>query len=108
MAHGVIVRASARRAARTLGPARGASAVARAASEGSDTGAKAAAVAVPAAALAGSAALLASRALDAPLESYLTTVGVPVISALNPPAWVEHWFHAINMSVVLFAMGGYG
>ena len=58
--------------------------------------------------LAASAALVGSHALVDPLTSYFNAVGVPVINFLSPPEFVIHWFHAINMSVVLFAMGGYG
>lgn len=42
------------------------------------------------------------------ITAYFNAIGVPVINFLNPPEFVIHWFHAINMSVVLFAMGGYG
>jgi len=63
---------------------------------------------VPAAAIAASAALVHTHVLVDPLTAYFNTIGVPVIEFLNPPEWVIHWFHALNMATVLFAMGGYG
>lgn len=32
----------------------------------------------------------------------------PLLKGLNLPPFILHWFHALNMGVVLFAMGGYG
>lgn len=62
----------------------------------------------PAAAIAASAALIHTHVLVDPLTAYFNTIGVPVINFLNPPEWVIHWFHGLNMATVLFAMGGYG
>merc|ERR1712127_746033 len=32
----------------------------------------------------------------------------PIFKSLNLPPFMLHWFHALNMGTVLFAMGGYG
>lgn len=32
----------------------------------------------------------------------------PIFKSLNLPPFMLHWFHALNMATVLFAMGGYG
>lgn len=32
----------------------------------------------------------------------------PIFKTLNFPPFLLHWFHALNMGIVLFAMGGYG
>lgn len=64
------------------------------------------AIATPGLVLAATYALIQSGVLVDPLTSYVNTVGLPVMKALNPPDFVTHWFHAINMSIVLFAMGG--
>jgi hypothetical protein len=32
----------------------------------------------------------------------------PTLKGLNLPPFLLHWFHGINMGIVLFAMGGYG
>ncbi|KAK3271446.1 hypothetical protein CYMTET_20204 [Cymbomonas tetramitiformis] len=113
------VRSSALRASKNTKPRPGSSSrlalgrryqqVTKAVADGSDdTASKAIAAAVPVIGLAGSAALINAHVIDEPVLSYLNTVGVPVINALNPPEFVIHWFHALNMGVVLFAMGGYG
>lgn len=65
-------------------------------------------VAAPAAAFAVSSLVIDSHVLVDPLTGYLNAVGIPVINALSPPEWIVHWFHALNMGTVLFAMGGYG
>lgn len=77
-------------------------------SDGPAGSSKALAVFAPVVGVAGSVALINAHVIDAPLLSYLNTVGVPVINALNPPEFVSHWFHGLNMGLVLFAMGGYG
>ena len=33
---------------------------------------------------------------------------VPIFKGLNLPPFMLHWFHALNMGIVLGAMGGYG
>ncbi|QDZ21155.1 DUF4079 domain-containing protein [Chloropicon primus] len=75
-------------------------------SDASDT-AKTAAAIVGGSLLA-SAGLVGSHVLVEPLTAYFNAIGVPVIEFLHPPEWVLHWFHAINMGIVLAAMGGYG
>lgn len=83
--------------------------ITKAVADGSDNNAsKVVATAAPVIGLAGSAALINAHVIDDAVLNYLNTVGVPVINALNPPEFVIHWFHALNMGVVLFAMGGYG
>ena len=54
-------------------------------------------VGTPAAAIAASAALIHTHVLVDPLTAYFNTIGVPVINFLNPPEWVIHWFHGLNM-----------
>merc|ERR1711966_576393 len=41
------------------------------------------------------------------MKSYFNLF-VPTFKDLNLPPFLLHWFHAINMGIVLFAMGGYG
>ena len=41
------------------------------------------------------------------MKSYFNLF-VPTLKALNLPPFLLHWFHAINMGIVLVALGGYG
>lgn len=76
--------------------------------EDNDLAVKAASAGSVAVGLAATASLVQSGVLVDPLTSYFNAIGVPVIEFLNPPEWIIHWFHALNMATVLFAMGGYG
>eukprot|EP00232_Nephroselmis_pyriformis_P021624 CAMPEP_0182866446 /NCGR_PEP_ID=MMETSP0034_2-20130328/8210_1 /TAXON_ID=156128 /ORGANISM="Nephroselmis pyriformis, Strain CCMP717" /LENGTH=250 /DNA_ID=CAMNT_0024998773 /DNA_START=10 /DNA_END=762 /DNA_ORIENTATION=- len=88
--------------------ARGAMTVTRAAADTEGDLSDIVVIAAPAAALAVSVAFVGSHTIDQPLIDFVQANGVPVISELGLPDFAIRWFHAINMSIVLGAMGGYG
>jgi len=68
------------------------------------------AVLAPAAAVGAAYAAISSGAISTDaIDAYLhSTAGFVFDLKDEIPAWVVHWFHAINMGIVLVAMGGYG